>query len=141
MKEQDFYRNHVARGLGRYGHVERIENTLGSVPDISYAVEGKQPWVETKTTKSGWIYFEKFQIPWFKKRMRSTNGGGIFVLLTDDDGSTLYLFHANTFVEAETEMYRKWRRIELWKVADQALVCNKKPWHWADIKDAIVKNS
>lgn len=107
-------------------HLERIESAVGTgVPDISAAGGGKQFWIETKVEKSGYLYFERFQIPWMKKRSKYTNSRGIFVLALCED--TIKCFDAGVIISATREPYRKWSRIRTEDI-DSCLWSQVKPW-------------
>jgi len=94
-------------------HLERIENSLGAgFPDVSAAGGGKQFLIETKVAKGEFIYFEKFQIPFYKKRLRYTNGKGIFVMALCE-ANELMIWEASCFVDTKLEPYKKWNRVKV----------------------------
>lgn len=115
--EQDFVNNEVMPRLREHGHAIHVQNAAESgTPDINYAIFPVSGWIETKVAKSGWLYFETFQIPWFRKRIRALKGGGVFVL-AKVNGNTC-LWPAVAIIEAEREPYRKWTRVRVANLSD-----------------------
>jgi hypothetical protein len=115
MKETDFYQKHVRKMAGVL-HLERIESAVGTgFPDVSAAGGGKQFLIETKVAKVGegteWLYFERFQLPFYMKRLRYTNNKGVFVLAMCSSG--VCLWRASDLIDSPREPYRKWTRIDL----------------------------
>jgi hypothetical protein len=111
MNETEFSANYVVPKIRKWGgHAERIENaaTTGT-PDINYALFPAQGWLETKVLKSGFLYFERFQIPWFSKRLRATGGHYVWVLATDQVSA--FLYSATSILAAPREPYKKWVRV------------------------------
>ena len=106
--------------------MERIESSVGAgFPDVSAAGGGKQFLIETKVAKSGWLYFERFQIPFYMKRLKYTNGRGIYVIAADDD--KLVVHHACDIVKAPKEPYKKWMRVKVEDI-EHPLTVLEKPW-------------
>lgn len=135
MDEATFYRNMVKPRFDEWGDHSRVENAVGSgMPDINYAIFPRQGWCETKVIHSGKIFFEKFQLPWFKKRLRHTGGKDLWVLALDKDGVKLYA--AADLVEAPREKIRKWSVV---KTADVVpLVHVKKTEDWLAVRRAFL---
>lgn len=134
MDESTFYQNMVKPRFDKWGTHDRVENAVGSgMPDISYAI-GRQGWLETKVVHSGKIFFEKFQLPWFKKRLRHMDGKDLWVLAHDKDGVKLYA--AADLTRAPREKYRKWTVV---KTADVCpLLVIKPPWDWQPLRQALL---
>lgn len=117
MNETEFYQKHV-RKMSSVLHLERIENAVGvGFPDVSAAGGGKQFLIETKVAKGEFLYFEKFQIPFYKKRYRYTDGKGIFIMALCEE-KELLVWDASVFVGATLEPYKKWNRVKVTEVAD-----------------------
>lgn len=115
--EQDFVNNEVMPRLRERGHAVHVQNTAESgTPDINYAIFPVSGWIETKVAKSGWLYFETFQIPWFRKRCRALKGTGVFVLAKVDGRPCLW--PAMAIVKAERHPYRKWVRVRVEALVD-----------------------
>lgn len=135
MDEATFYRNMVKPRFDEWGDHSRIENAVGSgIPDISYALQGRQGWCETKVIHSGKIFFERFQLPWFKKRLRHTDGKDLWVLALDKDGVKLYA--AADLIQAPREKIRKWTVIKTADVIPLAVV--KRPEDWQAVRRAFL---
>lgn len=136
MDEATFYRNMVKPRFDEWGDHCRIENAVGSgMPDINYAfAPRRQGWCETKVIHSGKIFFEKFQLPWMKKRLRHTEGKDLWVLALDKDGVKLYA--AADLIEAPREKIRKWTVVRTANVAP--LVWVKRPEDWQAVHRAML---
>jgi len=134
MDEATFYRNMVKPRFDDWGTHDRIENAVGSgLPDISYAI-GRQGWLETKVVHSGKIFFENFQLPWFKKRLRHMGGKDLWVLALDKDGVKLYA--AADLLDAPREKIRKWTVIKTADLAPTLVI--KHPWDWQPLRQALL---
>lgn len=108
MLEQDFANDHIVPRLRKVGHCVYVQNSAESgTPDLNYAVFPRQGWIEVKVAKSGWLYFEKFQIPWIRKRHRAFPFS-VWVLARIGQEAALY--SAETILSVDTEPYRKWVR-------------------------------
>lgn len=61
-------------------HVQRIETggTGRGVPDVNFAHQGKEIWIELKSIKGNHLTLTEFQIVWMHKRRAS--GGRCFIL-------------------------------------------------------------
>jgi len=135
MDEATFYRNMVKPRFEEWGDHCRIENAVGSgMPDINYAFWPRQGWCETKVVHSGKLFFEKFQLPWMKKRLRHTEGKDLWVLALDKDGVKLYA--AADIVAAPREKIRKWNVVKTADITPVAIV--KKPQDWLAVHQAIL---
>lgn len=115
MKETDFYQRHVRKMAGVL-HLERIESAVGTgFPDVSAAGGGKQFLIETKVAKMGegteWLYFERFQLPFYMRRLKYTDNKGVFVLALCSEG--ICLWKAGDILDSPREPYRKWMRVNL----------------------------
>lgn len=114
VNEADFSNTYVLPKLRALpnSHLVRVENAAETgTPDINYAIFPTQGWIETKVAKSGFLYFEKFQIPWFRKRIRATGGHHTWVLATEQVSA--FLYSATEILAAPREPYKKWVRVRL----------------------------
>lgn len=95
--------------------MDRIENSIGNgFPDISCAGKGKQFFIESKVEKSGFVYFEKFQIPWMMTRLRYTDQKGVFVsVMADNEDRKIHTFEAKHIIATPREPYKKWVRLKI----------------------------
>lgn len=108
MLEQKFANDHIIPRLRKLGHAVHVQNSAESgTPDINYAIFPRQGWIEVKVAKSGWLYFETFQIPWIRKRHRAFPFS-VWVLARV--GQEAALFSAEAILGADCEPYRKWTR-------------------------------
>lgn len=108
MLEQDFANDEIIPRLRKVGHAVHVQNSAESgTPDINYAVLPRQGWIEVKVAKSGWLYFEKFQIPWIRKRHRAFPFS-VWVLARV--GQEARLYSAEAILGADREPYGKWVR-------------------------------
>lgn len=134
MDESTFYRNMVKPRFDEWGTHDRIENAVGSgMPDISYAI-GRQGWLETKVIHSGKIFFQLFQLPWFKRRLRHMDGKDLWVLALDKDAVKLYA--AADLVQAPRERYRDWVVVKTADVEPWLII--KAPWDWQPLRQALL---
>jgi outer membrane lipoprotein-sorting protein len=123
VKEDYFFNHHIAPRLKAWGTYDRLENMLGSVPDVNYVVDGTCGWLETKIVHSGKVYFEKFQLPWLFKRARYQKTG-LWVLASD--GKSLWMWDPKTLATAPRTTERKWTVLQ---VADLESAIDD-PMHW-----------
>lgn len=108
MREQDFANDEIIPRLRKVGHAVHVQNTAeAGTPDINYAVQSRQGWIEAKVAKSGWLYFEKFQIPWLRKRNRACPFSAWVLARV---GSEARLYSAEAILGASRESYGKWVR-------------------------------
>jgi hypothetical protein len=134
VDEATFYRNMVKPRFDEWGTHDRIENAVGSgMPDISYAI-GRQGWLETKVVHSGKLFFEKFQLPWFRKRLRHTDGRDLWVLAFDKE--TVKLYAAAELLKAPREKVRKWTVIKTENVVPWLVI--EHPWDWQPLRQALL---
>ena len=132
MKETDFYQKHVKKMSGIL-HLERIESSIGSgFPDVCAAGKGKQFLIETKVSKLSegrdMLYFERFQLAFYQKRMRYTEGKGVFVLALCNENTDIKLWKADSVVDAPREPYKKWNRVAIDGISEP-LFEGRKPWN------------
>ena len=143
MNEAEFYRTYVAPKLSAWGDHSRIENSLeGGTPDISYAITGVQGWIETKIIHSGKMSFEKFQLPWLRKRLRHAEGN-LFIFATDQ--TALYVYGAGQVLKAKATTYRKWTQVAIADIEKPVVYGPQQPWPWGEVlllltKDKIIRN-
>ena len=127
MREQDFVNDEVMPQLRKVGHVIHVQNSAESgTPDINYAIFPVSGWIESKVAKSGWLYFETFQIPWFRKRLRALGGGGIFVLAKV--GAETCLWKADAILAAPREPYKKWVRCKVTDLETPTVTLSQSGW-------------
>jgi hypothetical protein len=120
MNESDLSGKFMSALKTRGFHGTRVENVQGSgTPDINFAKLRAQGWVETKTAKGSWLYFELYQIPWFISRLRATNGRFVWVLA--EIAGYAYLFNASTITAAKREPHKKWVRIKVADIIGEAI--------------------
>jgi hypothetical protein len=135
MDESTFYRNMVKPRFDDWGTHDRIENAVGSgLPDISYAIAPRQGWLETKVVHSGKLFFEKFQLPWFRKRLRHMGGKDLWVLA--HAGYQVNLYAAADLLEAPREKVRKWTVIKTTDLEPWLVI--KAPWDWQPLRQALL---
>lgn len=121
MNETYFYQQHVRKMSGIL-HLERIESSVGTgFPDISAAGDGKQMLIETKVAKGEWLYFERFQLSFHKKRMRYTDGKGVFVLAMCENDTSIILWNSADVVKAPREPYKKWNRVKVSDIQNELM--------------------
>lgn len=93
--------------------------------------------IETKVSKKGegfdWLYFERFQLPFYQKRRKYTHGKGIFILALCSENTEIRLWNSRHILDAPREPYRKWNRIEVGNIEDP-LLCFEKPWTVEDMR-------
>jgi len=127
MLEQDFVNDEVMPQLRKVGHAIHVQNSAESgTPDINYAIFPASGWIEAKVAKAGWLYFETFQIPWFRKRLRALQGHGVWVLARVGDET--YLWSANAVVGAPREPYKKWVRCKVDDLGPALVTLSQSGW-------------
>ena len=127
MTEQDFVNDEVMPQLRKYGHAIHVQNSAESgTPDINYAIFPISGWIEAKVAKSGWLYFETFQIPWFRKRLRALGGGGVFVLAKI--GTETCLWKADAILAVDREPYKKWVRCKVDSLPAPLVTLSSQGW-------------
>ena len=131
MRESDFYQKHVKKMSGIL-HLERIESSIGSgFPDVSAAGQDKQFLIETKVSKLSegrdMLYFERFQLAFYQKRLRYTSGKGVFVLALCNEDKDICLWDAVKILAAPREPYKKWNRVDVSSIG-APLWKESRPW-------------
>lgn len=131
MTESDWWAL-VKVQLDRWGDSCRIESTTGGgVPDVNYAIDGHHGWIELKVAKAGKLYFERFQIPWMRRRLRHMDAVWVLALVDDE----LRLYHAGDIVHAqchvESNKTKTWTVVEVNGIV--ATVSGPRPWPWHDV--------
>lgn len=131
MNETEFYQKHCKKMSGIL-HMERIESSIGSgFPDVCAAGQGKQMLIETKVSKPSegrdMLYFERFQLAFYQKRLRYTDGKGVFILALCNENKDIRLWGAQTILDAPREPYKKWNRINIDGIGG-TLWEQSKPW-------------
>jgi len=136
MNETEFYRNHVRKKLLLWGDHSRVENTTESgTPDISYAIKGKQGWIETKVIRKAEMKFETFQLAWLKKRARHAEYKNLWVLALDIN--VVMLYNVQTLLESQRHMYKDWIVVDVTSIKPRA-INNLANHEWTDIYNAIL---
>lgn len=141
MRENDFVNNEVMPHL-RIGdnHVVHVQNSAESgTPDVQFSIFPASGWIETKVAKSGWLYFETFQIPWFRKRARSAKGFGVWVLARI--GSEIHLYLGTQIVDTPRETYKKWVRCKVSDLPDPIVRLGSHTESWSGIIAALTDPS
>lgn len=131
MTESEWW-SRVKVQFSRQGDVCRIESTTGGgVPDVNYAIQGHHGWIELKVAKRGKLIFEKFQIPWLRRRLHHMDALWILALV----GPELCLYHASEIVSAPS--YLAVTKQKTWTVVNtldiMASVRGPKPWPWQQV--------
>jgi len=122
-------------------HLERIESSVGTgFPDVSVAGGGKQFLIETKVSKIGegkeWLYFERFQLSFYAKRLRFTDDRGIYVIALCQN--EIKFWHAKDLIDSPREPYKKWNRILL-NTALEPFITLTKPWGVRDMEISALR--
>lgn len=129
MRENDWCNQVVLRGLRKYGTVSKNENAAATgSPDYEYVINGTSGWFEAKVVHGSAILFEKFQLPWMRKRVRETGVRNVWVLVSD--AAAIHLYESETVVRAPREPYRKWVRVRLDDISPRLSLLSK-PYDWA----------
>jgi hypothetical protein len=137
ITEADFYRLHVRPHLDQWGDHCRVENTAESgTPDISYAINGIQGWIETKVVRHGKMHFERFQPAWMKKRLRHSLGN-VWVFAADEAAEQLFIYRADDIVKAPKSKYKDWLVVET-KDVQPYVYSATRPWPWGRVLLALV---
>ena len=133
--ESGFY-GHVRSGLGKVGHVSRVESSAASgMPDVSFAARGREAWLELKVEKPGCkLYFELSQPLWMRERVRV--GVTPWILWLSYDESWVYLAKAQTLLLAEKEYKREQVVVKSEYLKDHAWKRRLVPWR--EIADVIL---
>jgi len=137
VKESELYQKHVRKMSGLL-HLERIESSVGTgFPDVSAAGGGKQFLIETKVAKpvdkDDFLYFERFQLSFYQKRLRYTKGGGIFIIAFCPQDETIKTWEASAILDAQREPYKKWNRIKVYNIS-RPIFSLVKPWSKFDMQ-------
>lgn len=115
MNESDFYSRLVGPNLDKFGHVVRVENTVGvGCPDVHFCNRGRTAWIELKVAKAGRLVFQKPQIPWMRKHAR--HGGRACVLFLSEDEKRLSVLHARNLLNTSPKPVGRWVYLELEQV-------------------------
>ena len=140
MTESEFYSRFVGPNLAKWGHVCRVENSLGQgTPDVNYAIHGVQGWVELKVIKHGLLYLEKFQPNWIAARWRHCHDLGMWVMASDEQATTIFMWPGVRVVKAPKTPVRKWLTV---KVEDMGVPLKfSRPFNWSKIVDALTGDS
>lgn len=117
IPETAFYQR-VIRKMEGVLCLDRIENSIGSgFPDVSAAGQGRQFLIETKVSKFheglDYLFFERFQIAFYQRRLRYTNGKGVFIMALCNYDMDLAVYEASTIVAAPRESYKKWNLVNV----------------------------
>lgn len=121
-------------------HAVRIENSTESgTPDINYAKQRAQGWIETKVAKGSFVYFELFQIPWFRRRLRATEGRYLWVLV--ENARTIVLYPASAVLAAPREPVRDWVRVRQEDLGAPVAETSSDRPDWSVIIEALTNES
>lgn len=129
MNESSFFNSLLKPRLKSWGDYCRVENSVGNgIPDVNYAIQNIEGWIETKVSKGQFLYFEKFQIPWIKKRIKHSRTTWVLALCGDE----INLYSGDQISNAEREPYRKWVRIKYKELTP--VLSLTKPYKWDLLK-------
>lgn len=107
MNEADFYSRYVQPCISSHGDCCRVENTVdGGMPDVNFAIRNTHGWLELKVVHSGLLHFEKFQLPWLKRRFRHSKD--VWVLVLHDTKGVVRLHTIPSILSCDFESKRKW---------------------------------
>lgn len=91
--EKEFYTRYVRPFLAGHGDHERVENSVGSgTPDVNYAIEGVEGWIELKLCRGDSLHFEKYQLPWHVRRLK--HNSRLYVMAYAPKSNMLYLYNS-----------------------------------------------
>ena len=139
LTETEFSRNDIMPHLLQWGDATRIETTtISGMPDISYAIAGLQGFVELKIVRQGKLTFEKFQLPWFRKRLRHAKGN---LWLFATDGAALYVYSAEQLLKAPR--YPKGDMVQLFieELEPPLVFSPAKPWNWGEALTLLTRHA
>lgn len=118
MNEAELYRRIVRPKLGSWGDCRRVENSVDSgMPDVNYAFDGVNGWLELKLSHGGLYHFEKFQLPWLKRRARHSKD--VWVLGLNTGTASVRLHSVDQILSVDTKIKGKWT----------TMVSNDVPFH------------
>lgn len=107
MREDELYKRYVQPRISEWGDCCRVENTVDSgMPDVNYAIENNHGWLELKVVHSNLYHFEKFQLPWLKRRARHSKD--VWVLALHGREAVVRLHSVSQLFEAERGTKKKW---------------------------------
>ena len=116
-----------------WGDASRVENAVESgMPDISYAIEGVQGWIETKLVRRGLLHFEKFQLAWLRKRLRHAHDN-LWIFAVDDKGEAFYVYSALQVIMANRVLKRDWLVINVSNIGAPLVYGSNAPWPWEKV--------
>lgn len=111
MREDELYKRYVQPRLSDWGDCCRVENTVDSgMPDVNYAIEDTHGWLELKVTHGGLYHFERFQLPWLKRRARHSKD--VWVLALHDRKAVVRLHSVSQLFEVELGTKKKWTTMD-----------------------------
>lgn len=124
-------------------HWQRIETLVGrGTPDLNGCLDGKEFWIENKST-SGWVVkFEDGQVAWHERRCRA--GGRTFIAVRrqanagprrGDACDELWLFHGQQAREVASDGLRGVRPMTMalgWWAGGPAR------WGWDQVRQILV---
>ena len=139
MDEATFSRQHVMPRLLQWGDATRVENTATSgMPDISYAIAGIQGFVEMKVIRQGKLSFEKFQLPWLRKRLRHARGN---LWLFATDGDALYVYSAEQLLAAKRYPHGDMVQLFIEELAPPLFFSPTQPWQWGSVLTLLTRHT
>ena len=144
MNESEFWSKHVRVPLSTRGHAVRIEDAIGSgVPDVNFATGSVNAWIELKIDRSGWLYFERFQLPWMRQRLAHNRDVWVLVLnRTTWDGvvkTKVKLHHASAIVKCPAVKKSKWACV---KAEEPAVAASGKlAGEWDHVLEPILQRA
>lgn len=121
MNEKQFSQR-LCTQLNRWGgEATRIENSaVPGTPDIFYCLRGISTWIETKILHGHFVYFEKFQVPWYRRHLHV----GTRILIVIGAGTEVYTTNPGALFGLPHTVRKKWsvydfRHIEKVRGIDQ----------------------
>lgn len=119
----------------RFGQIERIENVIGSgTPDVYYTIEGVPGWIETKVAKKRIVYFEKYQLGWYRRHMRRGLKHLFISVLSNDE---IYFYHAGEAVKAPREVVEKWTTVKMDDMTPDLVLSGTK-LDWGSLRSLLI---
>lgn len=135
MKETKLYER-IRPKLEKWGTCTRVENELGSgTPDVFYSIQRIGGWIETKVAKGKYIYFEKFQMPWYRRHLK-VGFDRIFVVVLDDD--VIKVWNARDVVRAPVESYEKWTVVHVSNLPQPACMFRLQDGSWDAFEATLI---
>ena len=93
MSSEKQFSTWLMKRLNERGHAQRIETTTGNgVPDINWAVGGKECWIETKIGCLDHVLLRKEQFAWGTRRIAAGGNVRVFAYCPAHDNISIFVF-------------------------------------------------